>query len=195
MKKTFKICLLTLLVLSVFQINSCKKYEEDDYWITFRKPVKRILGNYHLKELILNNINYTDSIAELWGTNTVFEFSDIHYYYLTHDRPELNKGPKALILRFDSDFLNQNNSLPPIYRGTYSVPGKNKLWITLPNPHDLSNIDIKPIGFEHSFFYHYFIREDYSRSIDWQYDIIKIDDTGLIFTNGVEDRIVFERIE
>jgi hypothetical protein len=188
-----KITSISLLILSTIIISSCKKYEEDNYWITFRKPVKRILGNYHLKELLLNNINYTDSIAELWGTNTIFEFSDVHYYYLTHDRPELNKGNKSIIVRFDNAFLNNNSFLPPIYRGTYGVPRKNLLQIILPNPQDLKIIDGK--GVTRSNAYSSFNREDYPRSIHWVFDIIKIDDTGLIFSNGDSYRIVFERID
>jgi hypothetical protein len=182
------IAIFSIIISSI----SCKKYEEDDYWITFRKPVKRILGTYYLKELVLNNINYTDSIVELWGMNTTFEFSDVHHYYITHDRPELNKGPKSIIVRFDQEFLTQNMFLPPIYRGTYDVPRRDRLQIILPNPLDLSVMGSIPIT--HSTPYHYFVREDYPRSIDWVFEIIKIDDTGLIFTNGNAYRIVFERI-
>jgi hypothetical protein len=183
------IAIFSIIISSI----SCKKYEEDDYWITFRKPVKRILGTYHLKELVLNNINYTDSIVELWGMNTTFEFSDVHHYYITHDRPELNKGPKSIIVRFDQEFLTQNMFLPPMYRGIYDVPRRDRLQIILPNPQDLRIIE--SYGFDHNDSYSGFNREDYPRSINWIFDIIKIDETGLIFTNGNAYRIVFERIQ
>jgi len=190
-KKIISIVIMIVIMLS----SSCKKYEEDDYWITFRKPLKRILGKYHLKELILNSINYTDSIAELWGTNTNFEFSDIHYYYLTHDKPELNKGNKSLLVNIDIEFLNNNINFPPVYRGVYSIQSKKTLYITLPNPHDLELLSDNEIPLVSSNSYPNPLKNgNYPRSIYAYLNIIKIDNSGLIFSSGDAFKIVFERI-
>jgi hypothetical protein len=168
---------------------SCKKYEEDNHFITLRKPTNRIIGSYELKEIVLNNFDCTDSISQLWGRKTIFEFTDIHFFhfnYSNQSNPIEQLDTKSLIVKLDDELLVEYPYLPKIYRGSYFITNRNKgVRISLYNP-----IDLITANFSNSIDV-----ETYQRSINNYYIINKLDKDGMILTRDNGDRIVFERIE
>jgi hypothetical protein len=168
---------------------SCKKYEDDNHFITFRKPTIRILGTYELRKIVLNKIDYTDSISQIWGNKTKFEFSDIHFYqfnYSYQSNPIEQLDTRSLIVTLDDQILAEHPYLPKIYRGSYKIANKNEgIMIRLHNPIDL--IVAKPDE--------YINTEIYPRSINYYFYIRKLDRYGLSLARNNGLRINFNRIE
>jgi hypothetical protein len=196
MKTPFKINSVLIMFTTIILLNSCKKYEDDGHWITFRKPKNRIFGNYILKELKVNTINYTDSIGILWGINNIYEFNDEKFYSLNeYNRPPAESSGQILVSVDNNLVISQG--FPMRFRGRFGLnKNKEKLSLYLICPADIPNFisDGKSL-WDYPIYPFYLNSRNYPRMIDGAFNILKLDKYGLVLTRNNGDRIVFERIE
>lgn len=187
---------VVFMFTTILSLNSCKKYEDDEHWITFRKPEKRIFGKYILKELKVNSINYTDSIGILWGNNNIYEFIEEKYYTIIEYNGPPSESSSQILVKVDQDLVN-NQNYPMRFRGRFGVVSKNKkLLIYLICPADIPNfISDGTSLWDYAIYPFYLNSQNYPRMIEGTFNIQKLDKYGLTLTRNNGDRIVFEKIE
>lgn len=83
--------LLFVLVLPTLLLSSCKKYEDDDYWFTLKKPEKRLPEFYTMKEFSVNGADSIPFFEARYGKGFYLDFTKTRvpgsrdYYIYVYD--------------------------------------------------------------------------------------------------------------